>query len=71
MSETVTTPKAKYDRLRAREADFADMQTALDVEARLATGEEELIPGAVVDRLLDGEVSPRSAWRRSWQSCVP
>ena len=62
MSETVTTPKAEYDRLRAREADFADMQTALDVEARLAAGEEELIPAAVVDRLLDGE-PPLRVWR--------
>ena len=62
MSETVTTPKAEYDRLRALEEDFADIQTALDVEARLAAGEEELIPAAVVDRLLDGE-PPLRVWR--------
>ena len=55
MSETVTIPKADYDRLRALEEDFADIQAGLAVEARLAAGEEELIPAAVVDRLLDGE----------------
>ena len=62
MSETVTIPKAEYDRLRALEEDFADIQTALAVKARLATGEEELIPAAVVDRLLDGE-PPLRVWR--------
>ena len=62
MSETVTIPKAEYDRLRALEEDFADIQTALAVEARLAAGEEELIPAAVVDRLLDGE-PPLRVWR--------
>lgn len=62
MSETVTTPKAEYDRLRALEEDFADIQTALAVAARLATGEEELIPAAVVDRLLGGE-PPLRVWR--------
>ena len=62
MSETVTIPKAEYDRLRALEEDFADIQTALAVKARLATGEEELIPAAVVDRLLDWE-PPLRVWR--------
>ena len=62
MSETVTIPKAEYDRLRALEEDFADIQAALAVEARLAAGEEELIPAAVVDRLLDGE-PPLRVWR--------
>ncbi|MCY4377514.1 MAG: helix-turn-helix transcriptional regulator [Spirochaetaceae bacterium] len=62
MSETVTIPKAEYDRLRALEEDFSDIQTALAVEARLATGEEELIPAEVVDRLLDGE-PPLRVWR--------
>ncbi len=62
MSETVTIPTAEYDRLRALEEDFADVQTALAVEARLVTREEELIPAAVVDRLLDGE-PPLRVWR--------
>ena len=55
MGETVTISKIEYDRLRALEEDLADVQAALAVEARLANGEEELIPADVVDRLLDGE----------------
>ena len=62
MNETVTIPKAEYERLCALEEELADMQSALTVEARLASGEEELIPAAVVDRLLDGE-PPLRVWR--------
>ena len=35
---------------------------ALSVEARIASGEEELIPAQVVDRLIDRE-SPLRVWR--------
>ena len=62
MNETVTIPKAEYDRLCALEEELADIQAALAVEARIAGGEEELIPAAVVDRLLDGE-PPLRVWR--------
>ena len=62
MGETVTISKVEYDRLRALEEDLADAQAALAVEARLAKGEEELIPADVVDRLLDGE-PPLRVWR--------
>ena len=62
MNETVTIPKAEYDRLCALEEEFADVQAALAVEARIASGEEELIPAAVIDRLLDGE-PPLRVWR--------
>ena len=62
MGETVTIPKVEYDRLRALEEDLADVQAALAVVARLAKGEEELIPYYVVDRLLDGE-PPLRVWR--------
>ena len=62
MNETVTISKAEYDRLCALEEELADMQAALTVEARIASGEEELIPAAVVDRLLDGE-PPLRVWR--------
>ena len=64
MNETVTIPKAEYDRLCALEEDFADIRTALAVEARIASGEEELIPARIVDRLLDGE-PPLRVWRES------
>ena len=63
MSETVIIPKAEYERLRALEEDFADIQAALAIEAKIASGEEELIPAAVVDRLLAGEV-PLRGWRQ-------
>ena len=46
MNETVTIPKAEYDRLRALEEELADVQAALVVEARIASGQEELIPPA-------------------------
>ena len=62
MNETVTISKAEYNRLRALEEELTDIQTALAVEARIANGEEELIPAAVVDRLLDGE-PPLRVWR--------
>ena len=60
--ETVTIPKTEYERLCALEEDLADIQAALAVEARIASGEEELIPADVVDRLLDGE-PPLRVWR--------
>ena len=62
MSDTVTISRAEYERLCALEEEFADIQAALSVEARIASGEEELIPAQVVDRLLDRE-SPLRVWR--------
>ena len=44
------------------EEDLADIQAALAVEARIASGEEEIIPASVVNRLLDGE-TPLRVWR--------
>ena len=49
-------------RTGASEGDLADIQAALAVEARIARGEEELIPASVVDRLVDGE-PPLRVWR--------
>ena len=60
MGETVTIPKVEYDRLRAWKR-ISRTLPALAVEARLAKGEEELIPADVVDRLLDGEPPLRAA----------
>ena len=62
MNDTVTIPRAEYERLCALEEEFADIQAALTVEARIASGEEELIPAQVVDRLIDRE-SPLRVWR--------
>ena len=62
MTETVTIPRAEYERLRAMEQDYADFRAALVVGARIAEGAEELVPACVADRLVDGE-APLLVWR--------
>ncbi len=62
MTETVTIPKAEYQRLRAVEEDSVDIRAALAVQARIDAGTEELVPETVVNRLIDGE-SPLRVWR--------
>lgn len=62
MTETVTIPKAEYQRLCGVEEDLADIQAGLAVEARVDAGTEEFVPETVVDRLIDGE-SPLRVWR--------
>ncbi len=62
MSETVTIPKVEYERLRALDEEFADIEAALVIEAKIASGGEELIPSVVVDRLLADE-APLRVWR--------
>ena len=49
MNEMVTIPKGEYPRLKALEADVADLNSAADALARIKAGTEELIPSAVVD----------------------
>lgn len=44
MSDTVTTTRTEYERLRAVEEDFSDNQAALAVKARVDAGAEELAP---------------------------
>ncbi len=62
MTETVTIPKAEYERLRALDEEFADIESALAIEAKIASGGEELVPSVVVDRLL-GDEAPLRVWR--------
>ncbi len=62
MPDTVTIPRAEYDRLCAAEHDFADLRAALAARARIEAGTEELVPAAVADRLIDG-ASPLGVWR--------
>ena len=62
MNDTVTIPKAEYERLCAVEEDFADIQAALAVEAKIAAGTEELLPAHLADRIIDGE-PPLRVWR--------
>ncbi len=62
MTETVTIPKAEYQRLCAAEEDLADVRAALAVQEGIDAGTDEFVPETVVDRLIDGE-PPLRAWR--------
>ena len=62
MDDTVTIPKAEYERLRAADDALSDFRAASAVEARIAAGTEELVPASVADRLIDGEAALR-VWR--------
>ena len=57
MNKMVTIPKSEYDHLRALEEDLADIQTALTIEARITSGEEELVPASVVETSHQGRPS--------------
>ena len=58
----VMLPEADYLALVAASDDSADRAALAEFRARLTTGEEELIPAAIVDRLLAGENRIR-VWR--------
>lgn len=62
MSDTVTIPRSEYERLVAIAEDQADREAVADFDAALARGDEELVPAAVLDRLLAGE-PPLRVWR--------
>lgn len=62
MTDTVTIPRAEYDRLRAIAEDVADSAAFDRVVARLARDEEEAVPAAVANRIIDGE-SPLRVYR--------
>ena len=64
MNEMVTIPKEEYLRLKAIEEDMADLNSAADILARIKAGTEELIPSAVVDRLLAGDAPLTVTWHR-------
>ncbi|NJS40133.1 MAG: helix-turn-helix domain-containing protein [Rhodobacteraceae bacterium] len=55
MNDLVTIPRSEYDRLRAAAEDLADLQAHDHAKARLSSGEEELVPAPIANRLLDGE----------------
>jgi DNA-binding XRE family transcriptional regulator len=56
-------PRAEYDRLCDLAEDRADAEAANRMLARIEAGEEEILPGAVVERLLVGE-NPIKVWRK-------
>ena len=62
MDDTVTIPRAEYERLRAADNALSDFRAALAVETRIAAGTEELVPAQVADRLIDGETA-LGVWR--------
>jgi len=62
MFKTVTIHKDEYLRRKAIEEDMADLNSAADILARIKAGTEELIPSAVVNRLLTGD-APLMVWR--------
>lgn len=62
MSDTVTIPRSEYEQLVAIAEDQADRAAIAAFDAALARGDEELVPAAVLDRLLAGE-PPLRVWR--------
>jgi DNA-binding XRE family transcriptional regulator/PHD/YefM family antitoxin component YafN of YafNO toxin-antitoxin module len=55
-------PLAEYERLVEAAEDLEDVRTYDDTVRRLASGEDELVPAEIVNRLLDGENALR-VWR--------
>ena len=62
MNETVTIPRAEYERLQQASEDLDDLQAYDRAMAALAAGEDELIPAEFAERLLEGE-SPLRVYR--------
>lgn len=60
--ELVLLPKADYERLVDAAEELADIAALTESNRRLASGEEEMLPAAMVDRLLAGESALRG-WR--------
>lgn len=58
----VVLPEADYKALVTAAEDAADIATVPRFKERLASGEEELVPAAIVDRLVAGENAIR-VWR--------
>jgi len=58
----VLIPLEEYERLIEAAEDAADARDVDEIRRRLATGEEELIPAEVVDRMIEGENKLR-VWR--------
>ena len=61
--ELVILSKADYERLTEAAEQLADIFAYDEAKRRLASGEEELLPSEMVDRLLAGE-SPLRVWRK-------
>lgn len=62
MTDTVTIPRAEYDRLLSIAEDVADDAAFDRAVARLARGEDEAVPAQFANRIIDGE-SPLRVYR--------
>lgn len=62
MNEMVTIPRSELERLRRAAEELADLRSFDRAKARIAAGEDELVPAAFANRLLDGE-SPLRVYR--------
>ncbi|MCW6506655.1 helix-turn-helix domain-containing protein [Lichenifustis flavocetrariae] len=60
--DTVTTPRAEFDRIVELLEDAQDAAAADNISRKLLSGEEELLPAAFVDRALADESLVR-LWR--------
>ena|ERR1700722_7980396 len=60
--EMVVLPRAQFERLRDLAEDRSDAEVAKAVLRRIETGEEEVVPQAVAERLFNGE-NPIKVWR--------
>ncbi|MCC6737128.1 MAG: helix-turn-helix transcriptional regulator [Bauldia sp.] len=58
----VVLPEAEYNALVEAAEDAEDLAAVAGFEERLARGEEELVPAAMVDRILGGD-NPVRVWR--------
>lgn len=58
----VVLAEADYEALVQAAEDAEDVAAVRRFQERLASGEEELLPAAMVDRILDGE-NPIRVWR--------
>lgn len=58
----IVLPEAEYERLLETLEDLEGAAAVRSFEEKLAAGEEELIPAAMVERLLGGE-NPITVWR--------
>jgi DNA-binding XRE family transcriptional regulator len=61
-ADTVTLSRADYEAMVQALEDAADLAAIRDVSARVAAGQEEYVPGAVIERLAAGE-HPVRVWR--------
>jgi DNA-binding XRE family transcriptional regulator len=55
-------PLTEYERLTEAAEELADVRAYDDAKRRLASGEDELVPAEIVNRILDGDNALR-VWR--------